>query len=379
MTASVGLLRSNGGATRLQHTPDLFIIEHGFIMEEWREQPRLMKLAAQRPHQFYCDADGNWHYVAAEAHFEALGIKYRLRCSDEHPRIYLSNLSFVEEYSLESTPPVPEEERRRLSQFLAEHKRIPHLSLVIEHGFKADHVFQMVLDDTVYVDLRTKHLRKTDELIIYQDKSIARADELLRLESASPLPDSALKLTVGAKFLYDDRAYEVILLGRSLVTVRDIESGKDTSLALDFVDTLFAQQALTVGGEQTVSTTVDKDSIFNQKRLQEALDRLDAIQNAEAGLVPERTLRRWVKAVKGRTAPQDRLEALMSRFEGNSNRRLPAAAIEIADQAIGEFHNTAAKPKVQATFSKYVALCAERDVIPMSRANFYRYVAIESF
>ena len=364
----------SGGSTRFQHTPDLFVIEHGFIMEEWRELERLEKLARDRPHQFYRDEAGYWHYVAAEKHFEALGIKYRLRCSDEHPRVFQSNLSFLEEYSFESTPPVPSDERERLVHLLAEHKRIGHLSLVIDHGFKADHIFQLVLEGSAYVDLHAKHLRKTDELVIYQSKTIARADEYLRLQSAAPLPNSAFKVAVGAKFLYDSRLYEVVLLGTSRVAVRDCETQKETNLELGFVETMFAEQALATGGEQTLKTTIDTDSLFKQRRLMEALDRLEAVQNGYSGVVPERTLRRWAKKVKGVTSHQDRLEALMSRFEGNSMRRLPTLVLELADKAIRDFHNQAAKPKVQATYSTYITMCEDKGVTPMGRTNFYEYV-----
>lgn len=178
----------NGGKTRLRHTPDLFVIEDGFIIEEWRELARLIRLSEERPHHFYCDDQGQWHYTPMEKHLEPLGIKYRLRCSDEHPRVFLSNLSFLEEYSYDSTPLVPAEEAQRLALLLKERNLVPHLSLVHEHNFKADHVFQLVLDGTAYVDLHETLLRKTDELVIYRDKTIARADAVTRQQQSLPLP-----------------------------------------------------------------------------------------------------------------------------------------------------------------------------------------------
>lgn len=375
VTIDLKIEGANGGATRLQHTPDLFVIEHGFLMEEWRELARLTRLAAKSPNQIYRDSEGNWHNVPVEKHFEALGIEYRLRCADEHPRIFLSNLSFLEELSLDSTPPVPEEERQRLGQIMDAQKMVPHLSLVVQHDFKADHIYQMVLDRTVYVDLYTTHLRKTDELILYKDKTLARAEEVFRLKQSSPLPTSVLKLSIGARFLYDDRPYEVALLGRTQVTARELDSGATTTLPLDFVETLFEKNAVSAGHEQQVSSSVDKESIFNEKRLEEALARLDAIQNPDASLAPARTLRRWSQLTKGLTSPQDQLAALVSRFPGNTTARLPAAVTELADAAIRTFHNKANNPKVQATFNHYTTLCSDRGVMPMSRTNFYNYVA----
>ena len=68
------LLRGTTGATtRLQHTPDLFLITNeGFEVEEWREERRLQRLAEERPHHFHKDQSGIWHYTPAEEHFREL-------------------------------------------------------------------------------------------------------------------------------------------------------------------------------------------------------------------------------------------------------------------------------------------------------------------
>lgn len=364
----------NGGVTRVQHTPDLFIIEHGFIIEEWREYPRLLRLAAQRPEHFYRDDKGLWHYLPVEQHLQALGIEYRLRCSDEHPRIYLSNLSFLEDYLLESTPLVPEEERQRLSDLLAQRNMLAHLSLVAEHGFSADHVFQLVADRTVYVDLNETALRKTGELVVYRDKTVARADAVLRREAPLPLPSSAIALSVGTRFLFDGKRYEVALLGTKNVTARDIEANTTSVLSIELVEQLFQQEMVMTDGTQPVNKEFDKDSLFHEKRLGEAIERMENLQNPEATHFSVRTIRRWRTRVQGIVAPQEQLAALVSRNPGNTTPRLPNAVVQKAKQAVREFHNTAKSPKVLATYNEFVVLCEEAGLTPMSRASFYEWI-----
>jgi len=194
-----------GGTSRLQHTPKLFLIEEGegFVIEEWGERTRVQKAAIDSAAQFYCDEEGRWHSRSMEEHLKPIGITYRLRCADEHPRVLLSNLEFLEDYSRESRPPVPHAERLRLVTLLAELHKVPHLSLVREHNFKADDIFQLIMEGTVDVDLRERLLRNIDELVIYRAQAIAQADALLQQHHGAMLRASAFRIAVGTRFLYD--------------------------------------------------------------------------------------------------------------------------------------------------------------------------------
>jgi putative transposase len=363
-----------GGKTRLQHTPDLFLIEHGFIIEEWREEARLRKLAAERPHHFYKDDQGRWHYVPFEQHLAKLGIEYRLRSSDEHPRVFLSNLSFLEEYSLEDTPVVPGDQRQKVVDLLAENNLLPHLSLVVEHGIKADHVFQLVLDGTAYVDLHETLLRKTDELIIYRDEAVGDADALFRASQLPAMPDSALQLSVGTKFLYEDQPYEVVLLGKSQIVARG-KDGATTELPLKLVKDLFDREMLSAQAAQPTKKEFDTDELLSNKRLGEAIERLQNVKNPEAAKVSDRTIRRWNEKLRGIAAPQDQLDALMSRNPGNREPRLPAEVLKLAQSAVDEFHNQVANPTTLATYNFYIEACGVAGVKPMSRSSFYGFVA----
>lgn len=368
-------LQSGNGVTRVQHTPDLFLIEQGgFVIEEWRELPRLMKLAQDRPEHFYRDKDNQWHYVPVEEHFKELGIEYRLRCSDEHPRVHLSNLSILEDYALESTPPVPEEERQRILTLMGEHNRLAHLQLVVEHGFKADHVFQFVLDGTVYVDLYETPLRNAGELVIYRDRTVARADAVLNRDQSAALPGSALTLVSGTRFLFDGTLYEVVLLGKTQVTVREVKTGTTSLLDVALVEEMFQKQLVVAGTEQRVEKELDADVLFNENRLGEALDRLESLQNPDSAKVSKRTLSRWREKTKGLMTPQEQLDALVSRNPGNTTPRLPADVLALAEKVVKEFHNTAKNPTKQATYNVYTSLCADENVTPMSRAMFYKWI-----
>lgn len=365
------------GTTRVLHMPDLFLIEHGFIVEEWREEVRLLKLAMKSPHRYYKDSEGAWHDTIVEPHLKALGITYRLRSSDEHPRAFLSNLSFLEEYALESCPPVAPEVRTRLVALLKEHNVLPHTALVHEHGFSADDVFKLLIEGCVYVDLHATVLHRTEQLLIYRDKAVAQADAILNRPSMGQTPSSVLALSVGSRFLFDEQRYEITLLGRNQVIAKNLDTGGQTTLDVSLVEQLFQRDALASITTQPTPPQ-DKSVLFNEKRLGEALGRLTALEEADTTATPKRTLRRWAKRIQGITSPQDQLDALISRNPGNTSPRLPEEVLNLAIKATKEFHNTVKKPTVAGTYSFYVNLCTTAEVEPMSRSNFYRWMARHS-
>lgn len=367
-------IQGEKGKTRLQHTPDLFVIEEdGFLIEEWRQEERLLKAAMKHPDRFYKDEAGLWHYLPAEEHLAALGIRYRLRSANEHPRVLLSNLDFLEDFTLESAPAVPQEERNRLVRLLAERKRVQHGDLVTEHSFKADHVFQMVLDKTVYVNLKETLLHKAGELVIYQGEAIATAEKLILQGRRPNLPESALRLTAGMHFVFEGKRFETLLLGDKTVVVKD-DQGATTTLPLQLVQELHQAGLVDAASPQLTDDLSDQMELFNQKDLAVALERLHALANPGASNKATRTLRRWRKQIAGAQSHQEQLELLLPGRGGNFSSKVPPLVHTLAQEVLDEFHNKPNKPTVFASYGQYVLKCADKFVVPMARSNFYRWV-----
>jgi putative transposase len=360
------------GKTRLQHTPDLFLVERdAFVIEEWRMEDRLQRYARERPHHFHKDAQGLWHYVPVEEHLANLGITYRLRSQSEHPQDFLSNLQFLEDYTRESAPPVPADVTKRLKELLQVHKRIPHLELVQQHGFEADHIFQEVLAKRVFVDLYGVALREVNELVIYENEAIASAEKLLKNGRHSRTPSSALALAPGARFNYDGNVYEVALIGQTEVTLKTATGGS-AQLPLDLVDDLFKKAAITA---QSIDHGLTKeevdDFIFNTRDLERATAKLIAINSPDQNRASLRTLQRDRKRIAGIESTQEQLRALTRRPPENFAPRVPPAVSEAAEKVLKEKFNTPIAPTVQSAFMHFQAECEERGLLPMSRSSFF--------
>lgn len=364
------------GHTRITHTPDLFLVgQAGFVFEEWREEERLQHFAKDRPHHFQKDADGRWHYLPAEDFFDKRGLKYRLRSADELPRIYIANIHFLEDYSHESTPVVPTAIVARLKALLKIRNQVPHLELIYKHGFSADHIFQMVLNDEVYVDVHAQRLDLTDDLRIYSEKIIYEAESLISNAQPRPLPSNALAVRAGNRFLYDGKTLEIVLSGTKEIIVRD-EAGSTFPLEVSLVQRLLDKNQV-VGLPETNVAEREYDLakvIANQKKLRVAIERYKALREPATATVSDRTLRRWRKKTAGVRSPQELLTLLAPENPGNTTSRLSPEVVELARRAVAEHHNKAANPPVSATFAVYVTLCADVNVLPMSRSAFYEWI-----
>lgn len=369
------VLGPEGGSTRVLHIPDLFLVtETGFVMEEWREEARLLRYSVERPHHFYKDEEGRWHYRPIEEHLQKLGIEYRLRSADEHPRIYLANLAFLEDYGLETTPPVTPEVSAKMVRLLDERKSEPLLELVHTHGFKADHIFQMVLEQSVYVDLYAQRLDVASELVVYGDKAYADAAALVRTQPVHEVPLPAARFAEGTKFLYDGKRFHVVISGASELVVRD-DAGNQTVLTLDLIEKLVAKNAITVE-EQKVDREASLRSLMDckQSELSEAMARLQAVRAGSADGVSARTIYRWKEATRGLITVQEQLLALVPSRPGNHSARLPEDVVAVAERVVQEFHNKPNNPKVAHTYLKYIEACTDQSLVPMSQSTFYEWI-----
>lgn len=366
------------GATRLQHTPDLFLVrEDGLLIEEWRTEKRLMRLSSERPEHFYKDQGGHWHYEPVEEYVKSLGIEYRLRSADEHPVTFLSNLAILEDFTLESTPPVPADELKRLQAFMREHKRVEHVRLVTEHGFKAEHVLQAVLQKDVFVDLHQTALRDFTNLLIYENEHVARADELLHAYAVNERGglSAAMTLAPGARFSYDSVPYEILMVGGTEVVVKN-NKGLASRLPTNLVQELFSQaQIKQLQGVSLPSPigTVSDGEVLNVRGLQQAVQKLSALTSPESSHgLSTRTIQRAKAKVAGLTSVQDQLMALAPGTGGNHKSKLPGEVTDQALKVLKEVFNTAEAPTVDAAYRHHVKGCTDLELKPMSRWGFYK-------
>ena len=366
--------------TRVRHTPDILDINtKEFGLEEWREERRLLKDSLERPYLYHKDENGVWHYLPAEKYFARLGLTHRLHSADELPRIYVANLHFLEDYNREDAPPVPIEEQRRLTKLLSAAGAVPYLALLNTHNFSADHIFRLILQGIGYVDLHTQRLglESFDEMRIYRDEHVYRADQILSAPLERALPKSSISIHVGARFTYDGKQLEVILPGTSELLVKN-EAGEHSRLPVTLVRELFKGEVVSADAK-TNRFTHEADSsqiIVNSKRLVRALVRQSALSDPASATASTRSISRWKKRVAGTNSPQETLPLLISRYPGNRTPRVSEDVLDAALRAVKEHHNKPGKGKstTAAAYACHVTFCEELGLQPMGKSSFYEWI-----
>lgn len=100
---------SNGRRTsRHLYTPDFLLLrDDRVIIEEWRPESTMIKKASKHPGRFERDEHG-WRFPAVELQLHAMGIEYRLRTDDEHPQLFVENLTFLADFYSPDADPLDE-------------------------------------------------------------------------------------------------------------------------------------------------------------------------------------------------------------------------------------------------------------------------------
>ena len=368
-------------ASRGQYTADFLVVGHQrMVVKEMRDEARLVRQSIGNPEQFYRDADGTWHFRAAEDHFRSIGLEYELHSNQFLPHTLVSNAEFLEDYMLLECPPLEDEIATRLALLVQERRSVSMRELLDTHDYKADDIFKAIVQREVFVELREQRLERANELVIFSDEPTYRAFrriEVAHMPPPLPIPGT-LFLRSGASLNYGGKKFTVVLCGERDVTLREMD-GALWTMPLQALQDLHHIGELDSNG---VRGETDPKCLANlsPEQLERALKRLDAARTGRSNYFSARTVARFKNGIVGLN-DLDALLALVDDTDkkGNRQSRLPEQVKELAIKAIELFYNTPEKRTKKAGYAEYVRLCRELDqeqgceTIPMSYPSFCVY------
>jgi len=131
--AKLDIIATDGGFKkpyRLQHTPDfLLLYSDKIVIDEWREEVRLQKLAGKYPGRYEYE-EGKWRMPEVEALLREMGIHYQIRTPDEHPQQFIRNIQFLADYLTVDFPPVEADTLASIRLCFVEHAFISIADLI---------------------------------------------------------------------------------------------------------------------------------------------------------------------------------------------------------------------------------------------------------
>lgn len=345
------LIGAQGKRSRLQHTPDFLLLRESEVcIEEWREEPRLERLARKHPGRFVRTECG-WSCPEVETYLQSRGIGYRLRTPAEHPVILVQNLLFLADYYAPNAEVVGAAALLCIQGHLREHGALT-LADLCALGARSDASGRYDDGDAPEGSMDTVHGQP---------------------HCASFVTDDLYKAIADGRVTYDLWNEPLSDVARSRVY--------RNQAALEFARRLDAQESRNDPGSgvhrdctdltRVPFSTLSPQDISRAIRRGRALD-LSSEQAAAAGF-SSRTLRRWrslVRAAGGSAVSRNLALVGKIRNRGNRNRKVPEAVLSVIGHVATEIYNQPESVNVSSAYRSFVDECYRGGLQPCSYRSF---------
>jgi putative transposase len=377
--------------SRLQHTPDFLLVqEDGFWIEEWKEEARLQALSSDKPDRIFKDQE-EWRSPVVEEHLRNLGISYRLRSANEHPRTFIQNLVFLSDYLDPSWPAVEESHLVAIQSQFKDQATLPLLHLldrgrlaesgkVEGGGYSADDVYKALADGLLCFDLKAELLSDTHRARVYRDLPALELGRSFGEVNSYEVQSSErrdVSIEPGCLVDYDEVTYTIVRVGAMSATLQSQNSSFDREISA-LLD-MHQRGLISVHPKEEASTpTLPVLDQLPPKRVDEILHRMRLLEMAKENpssvvTVSKRTLQRYRAKVRsaGEHVVDQRL-ALASRIgeRGNRERKIPQRLLELIAQVAQERYNTAANKNKTVAYRYFLDACEKEELPPCSMNSF---------
>lgn len=379
------LVLTDGGrikASRVQHTPDFLVIRADqLLLEEWRDEGRLRRLAEKHPNRFRLE-DGAWRFPEAEARLAELGIVYRIRTTQEHPALFVQNIDFLADYYDRECPPILEAEELELRALFSD-RHVWTLADLIEatNGKVAtDSIYKAIADDRLAFDLYEEDISETFRAKVYRDQTTLAFERRIDAKSCSEGRERLdSSISVGTNIEFDGTSYVVLMLGKDKALLQS-DSGT-TELSLQVLEREFASGTLRILTPACIDNEEADAEPLTPTEVERAVRRaeiLDAALSGTGGVpVTTRTLQRWRKQME--EAGEDariQYTVLAGNWKncGNRARKIPQELLDEIAAIVKKEYNTATNKTKKSVYKSFVEACAAKGLHPCSQRTFNKEV-----
>lgn len=371
--------RDRSVRAKVAYRADLMeITDDEVILRQVRDITELSAACLKDDYQWYMQGN-TFQYRAANEAAAELGMRHVIVANSDIPSVLVRNLRFLEDYMSVECPPVDLKTAEAIANYVGARRFVDMRALINEAGFAADDVFKCIPLGAVDVDLETQLLEATDELVVYSDGPTRVAHQkVTAVSEASPLPVAGSAwIRVGGVITYDKVKYDVMLVGERDVQLRD-RDGNETTMPLQALQNLHQANYIEADGLSSVGD-VRQLADLSDRQLQDALRRLEALEQPQRSGFSKRQIGRFRKRTAACVTKLDKLLALSDHGKrGNFSPRHSEASVALMQAAIEELYNAPERPTKKAVFLNYIKRCeeasAEKDVRvdPVSYSRFCR-------
>ncbi|REE81562.1 Mu transposase-like protein [Paenibacillus taihuensis] len=374
----------NGKNSGRMYHPDFFEISEDFIgYEEWKTEEELIKLSEEKPYLFKRTDDGEWYMPPAEEAAKKLGLGFRVRSSRDLNWVYLSNIRFLEDYLHSENLTIDENANEAILRKVTDHPGICIKELLEEQvGYTSDDIYTLIVSDQIYFDLYKTRITETDRARVYPNKEMALAYSYLDADrSTSGLQKSILDVSLGSLIQWDGRAFVILNVGETLISLLSQDSQKEVELPHDSFQFLIEKGKITGverSGSEKNSEALERLRGASENDLAMANERYRKIEPLLQGCSPhdinvsERTLRDWVSKYKAaeQLYGYGYIGLLRNGTPGNKKSRFPVKVVELMDTYISEHLETIINRNASSVFRMLIDECQDKGWVRPSFTTF---------
>ncbi|MCT7317406.1 DDE-type integrase/transposase/recombinase [Ralstonia sp. CHL-2022] len=346
------------------HVPDFLSIRNdGFMLEEWKSDVKLERLAERFPYRYVRSSDGLWRSPQIESQLAELGIRYRIFSDSAMPRRRVENLLYLAHYFGPAAESCPEEALAQLQLALREHGHLTFSELLAPpYEFSADLLNKAIADNLVATDLDSETLTEKRLFNLYRD-DVLRDFMVANVKSsgASPLTPFALDIADGTKFLFEGQELTIVMVGEGSV-VCNRPDGSSITLTREWL--LSAHEKNHITGIENARTQNRGLGSYSKEQLTTALQRQALLESPERPSgVSERSLRRWSARQNVANANgADKVLALVPHCKqrGNRKRRLSDLQLAVMERVIDEHWRTSEAINYKTCY-RFLVVASEKE------------------
>ncbi|MGO9952290.1 MAG: AAA family ATPase [Dissulfurispiraceae bacterium] len=290
---------------RIKHVPDFLIIRADQILiEEWREEGRLVTLAAKHPTRYFKGPDG-WHFPAAEKQLAGMGITYRLRSVSEYPLRYVRNLMFLSDYLSTACLPVEQKKIDIFHLILAEQGELTLAELMAsaecyssnlvgatgeaiadaERLITYDDIYKAIVDGHIAFDLLNDDVAETHSAHVYCDQTMLTFYQRTQpSEEAKDIDYLDVSFAMGTEFDYDGKTFRIAFVGQNNMLLSTDDG--TTELPLEVLEKQYAAGKINIQSSAHHNNARDATpAVLSPKKMGQALESARQLEYAE--IAPE--------------------------------------------------------------------------------------------
>jgi transposase InsO family protein len=371
------------------HTPDFFAIRlntAGWI--ECKTAEKLEELFEENPNKYMRDANGEWHFLPGEEYAKRYGLFYEVFSSDQIDPIRQRNYTFLEDYLRIDNPQAPPEARNAIRSLIKANHGITLSELLDQtQPFVADDIYTLVASSDIFIDLSKYPIKDIHHTRLFLDQEMAEAYSVFSNAIPGAFSSSPfVNIAIGSSVMWDGIPWEIMNVGNTLISMKSANCNL-TDLKRETFDCMIKDGR--IYGLKSSKEESEAQKILNSKRkdypaMQKALTIHDAISpfingNARTlGIKANRSVRRHIAKFELAQIVYGEEYGLLGLFDetnpGRPGDRISDGAKDLIKKVRVEFYETGICRSKKAAYGKFLILCEQKGVAPVSWKSFRKYL-----